>query len=277
MNSHMALTFVALLAASSVHAGVRIETVTRDTATGKDVATNVLQVQDGMARIESGRIESNSARSSASIFKNDTMYVLDGQRKTYMLLDRATLERTANSMNQAMEQMRAQMAAMPPEQRAKMEQMMKQNGMGGMAGTGSQTAPVIDAKAVGGNGTYQGKSCKLWNVTRDGVLSQQLCVVPFSSLPGAGEMRELSKKMQAFLNSLTGPMRQMMNNQAMQSPDLANKIGGFPVITRQYKDGVLSTEESVVNSWQTQKIDAAQFEIPAGYTKQEMPAMPAPK
>jgi hypothetical protein len=274
MNSHLILICGALLTASSVHAGVRIETVTRDTVAGKDISTNTMQVQDGMARIESTRTDSNGSRGSVSIFKNDTMYVLDGQRKTYMVLDRATLERTANSMNQAMEQMRAQMAAMPPERRAMMEQMMKQNGMGGMAGMDSKPAPVIDAKAAGGNGSYQGKSCKLWNVTRDGALSQQLCVVPFSSLQGASELRELSKKMQAFLEGLSGPMRQMMNNQAMQSPDLANKIGGFPVITRQYKDGALSSEESVVKTWQTQKIDASQFAIPAGYIKQEMP-MPA--
>src|SRR5690349_11394690 len=117
-----------LFCGSLAHAGLRIESVTRNAQTGQEQPLQVMKVQDGMARMES-----RGMFTSASIFKNDTMYVLDGQRKTYMALDRAALERTANSMKQAMEQMRAQMEAMPPERRAMMEQMMKQNGMGAMA------------------------------------------------------------------------------------------------------------------------------------------------
>ena len=171
MNSHLVLICGALLAASSAHAGVRIETITRDTATGKDVATNVMQVQDGMARIEASRIEPNSGRGSASIFKNDAMYVLDGQRKTYMLLDRATLERTANTMNQAMEQMRTQMAAMPPERRAMMEQMMKQT----HAGHGPQTARS-SMQRLRWQGTIKARVASCECHARC-VLSQQLCGV----------------------------------------------------------------------------------------------------
>jgi hypothetical protein len=262
------IILVALLSAKAVNAGVRIESVTRNVQSGQEQSQQVMQVQDGKARIEGGR-------DSVTIFKNDTLYILDGQRKTYMMMDRAAIERTANSMNQAMEQMRAQMASMPPEQRAMMEQMMKQNGMGAALGAPATKAPVLDAKATGSNGSYQGKSCKLWDTTRDGALSQQLCVVPFNTLQGASELRELSAKMQSFLNSLTGPMRQMLGNSPMQqSPELAKKLNGFPVITRTYRDGVLTPEETVVKSWQSQKIDAALFEIPAGYTKQEMPTMP---
>jgi len=271
MNPYRLLGCAALCTASLAHAGLRIETVTRDVKTGKEQSLQVMQVQDGMARMES-----NSGRNTASIFKNDTMYVLDAQRKTYTAIDRATLERTANTMGQAMEQMRAQMAAMPPERRAQMEQMMKQNGLGAM--TEPAKTPVVDVKASGGSGTHQGKSCKLWDMTRDGAPSQQLCVVPFSALQGSNELRALAEKMQAWLAGMSGPLKQMIGDNPMQqSPDIANKLGGFPVITRQYKDGVLSSEETTVKTWQTQKIDAALFEIPAGYTKQEMPSMPAPK
>ncbi|HYM35723.1 MAG TPA: DUF4412 domain-containing protein, partial [Steroidobacteraceae bacterium] len=132
--------------------------------------------------------------------------------------------------------------------------------------------PVIyDAQATGGSETINGKSCKLWNMTRDGVLSQQLCVVPMSAMPGADEAVAMFKNMSATFEKFGQAARGMFDNSLRESSAAYAKINGFPIVTRAYKDGKLAPEQTVVKTWKQQSIDAAKFEIPADYTKQEMP------
>jgi hypothetical protein len=273
MNIKQLVLSAALITASlTTQAGVVIEYVTRNATSGKEQPLQTMWIQNGIARMEATRGQATSA----AIFKDEAMYVLDNNTKSYTVMDKATMEQTAAMMNDAMAKMREQMAKMPPDQRAMMEQMMKKQGgtMGGAMTGGAPQKPVAyDAQPASGSETIDGKACKLWNVKRDGVLSQQLCVAPMSALPGADEVIALSKKMTALFEKLGQQMRDQMPNTQQSSTTLA-KINGYPIMTRVYRDGVLQPDQYVVKSWKQQPIEASQFEIPAGYTKKEMPKIP---
>jgi hypothetical protein len=177
-------------------------------------------------------------------------------------------------MDDAMAKMRAQMEKMPPEQRAMMEQMMKQRGGAMMTAGAPQKPAVFDAQATGGSQTIDGRSCKLWNVTRNGELSEQLCVVPMSAAPGSDEAIAVWKKMSALFEKFGDRMRGQVDSGLQQSNAILAKINGIPIMTRTYVDGKLSPEQFIVKTWKQQPIDAAKFEVPADYAKQEIPRMP---
>ena len=247
-------------------AGVLIETIER-TNTGGERPSSVMRAQGGKARIESG-----AQRGGVVIFKDDTMYILDPQRKTYMVIDQATLERTMGAMSGMMEQMRAQMANLPPEQRAAMENMMKQNGI---SMDPAAKAPTYDVVATGATDKAAGLTCKVMNVKRDGSLWQQLCVVPNGSVPGYSEFAALAQSMRKMIEKAGSMAQQFMGGPLQHDEALAAKLNGIPVITRRFRDGIPEKNEVVVKSWQTTNVGAEQFEIPTGYTKQEMPSLPA--
>ena len=59
------------------------------------------------------------------IFRDDLFLMINHDDKTYTVIDEATLEQIGSRMSAAMTKMEAQLAQMPPEQRAMMEKMMQ--------------------------------------------------------------------------------------------------------------------------------------------------------
>ena len=103
------------LLCASASAGVRIESITRDITTQvADGGPQVVMVQDGMIRMNSQK------NANGMILKNSVLYVLDDKRQTYMEMDKATMQKTAEQAGAAMKQMQDQLKNMPPEQRAQM-------------------------------------------------------------------------------------------------------------------------------------------------------------
>lgn len=244
--------------ASIAEAGVYIEHVTRN-ADGREQGLQKMYVQNGMARIESG-----GARPSVIIFRDETLNVLDATNKSYQAIDKKMMEQTTQMMDDML-------AKLPPDQRAKMEQMMKQMGM---PAAGAPAKPVVyAAKATGESATIEGRGCKMWLVTRDGAPSEQLCVVPMNLLPGAAEVATLGKKMTTIFESFSKPMREMMGSSMEFGSAALSKIDGYPVMMRSYRNGQLAQDQRIVKVWREQALDAAQFEIPAGYKKTEMPKL----
>jgi hypothetical protein len=250
--------------AAAAHAGIYMESVTRDKATGKEEPLQTMQIQNGMARIEANQ------RNTVIIFKNDTLFILDGAKKSYMAMDSAALERTMTAMNELMQRMQSQMANMPPEQRAAIENMMKQSGMGGAAAK----PMVFDAVATGGNESVGGRGCKIWNLTRDTVPTSQVCVVSYATLPGKDEVQALAKKMGSMFEKLPPALRgQYSGNPLQQVNGVTSKINGVPFITRTYANGMLENKETKIKTWKEQAVAPSAFDIPSDYMKQELPAI----
>jgi hypothetical protein len=258
---------IAMLAAGAcamnvAAAGVYVEMVDKDPDTGKTTLSQRMYVQGSRGRFvdEDGR---------ATIIKDGTMYVIDDKDKSYVVFDKATMDELAKQLNSAMAQMKEQLAKLPPEQRAQVEQMIAQQ-MPGMAGDGKKwTVEVID---TGKSDKVDGRSCRLWDVKRNDELDEQLCVVPYTSLPGKENFQavfasfaKVFEEMAKSVPTLAGMMDTEFDAQA--------KVNGFPVRTRSYENGKLGADEQIMTVWREEAVPASMFEVPAGYKQKSIEAL----
>ncbi|HTU67820.1 MAG TPA: DUF4412 domain-containing protein [Steroidobacteraceae bacterium] len=250
----------ATLATSVASAGVYVELVTHDVPNNTTSPSQKMYVQGGNGRFvdEEGR---------ASIIKGDTMYIVDDSDHTYIAFDKATMQQLAAQISSAMDQMKEQLAKLPPDQRAQVEQMMgKTPGMGG-----PDQKWTVEAVDTGKSDKVDGRACKVWDIKRNGELDDQLCVVPYSQLPGKENFQavfanfaKVFEEMAKSVPTLAG----MMSNEF----DAQAKVNGFPMRSRGYEDGKLGDEEQLVKVWREEAIPASMFEIPAGYKPKKMAA-----
>ncbi len=252
----IATIFLAAGLAHVASAGVYVETVSNNLKTNSSRLAQKIYVQGG-----SGRFEDEEGR--ASIIKGDTIYVIDQADKSYVVLDKATMEQLGKQVGAAMEQMKEQLAKMPPEQRAQIEQMM---GIQSGAGAGGWTMDAVD---TGKSDKVEGRACKVWDIKVNDQPDHQVCVVPYSSLPGTEDFKSVFEKFAKVFEDMAKNLPQLsgaMNNQM----SALRKVNGYPMRTRSYENGRLAPEEQVVKVWREQAIPASMFEVPAGFKQKQM-------
>ena len=254
----MALIVAGLLAAQGASAGVYVETVDHDMTANTSKLKQKMYVQNG-----SGRIVDAAGR--ATLIKGDTLYIIDDADKSYILFDKATMQQLATKLNAELAKIKEQLAKLPPEQRAQMEQTL------GTALTGQGW--TVDVADTGKSDKVDGRACKLWNVTRNGELDEQICVAPYSALPGKEDFQKV-------FASFARTFEEMAKSVPMVAGMMANeftaqvKTNGFPVRRRAYVGDNLSDVETLVKEWREEAIPASMFEIPAGYKQKQMPMGP---
>jgi hypothetical protein len=249
----IALCLAGCFAMRIASAGIYVELVENDTRTGSTSLLQKMYVQGG-----AGRFVDDGGRSS--LIKGDTMYIIDEADKSYIVFDKATMEQLAAKIKALREQMKEQIAKLPPEERAQMEQQLGEEGK----------AYTIDAVDTGKSDKVEGRACKVWDIKRNGELDDQYCVVSFAELPG-------KENLQAVFASFAKVFEEMAKSVPMLSGVMTNEFGalskvhGYPMRIRQYERGKLDTIEQVVKVWREEAIPASMFEIPAGYTRKTMP------
>ena len=162
-----------------------------------------------------------------------------------------------------MKQMQERLKSMPPEQRAQIEKMMGAHMPGAMSGKQA----TWEVKDTGKSETSEGRKCRIWNLLKNGAVNEELCVAPFSSLPGKEDFqksfKELAEAFAGLANGLPG---------AGDSMKARNSIDGYPVRIRQFDDaGNPRGTETVLTKWVEESLPGSTFEVPAGYTKKELP------
>jgi hypothetical protein len=105
------------LAAQTASAGIYVEMVDHVISTDKSTLAQKIYVQNGNGRFV-------DAEGRATLIKNGTFYIVDDADKSYIAFDKATMEQLAKKIAVEMEKVKAQLAQLPPEQRAQVEQMM---------------------------------------------------------------------------------------------------------------------------------------------------------
>jgi hypothetical protein len=253
------LVSIATLLAGTASAGVRIETVHRD------MKTLVVEGTPQVVLVQDGKVKFSGSEDGSMILKDATLFAIDDKHKTYREMDKATMQKAAGQANDAMAQLRAKMEKMPPEQRAQMEKMM-----GKLPGAASGTkSAAYEAKDMGKTDTSEGRKCHIWNILKDGTPHEELCVVPFSSLPGKEDMQKTFKELAEAFKGLT-PSQD--NSVAAHSA-----VNGYAIRVRTFdKAGTMRAKEMVLKSWTEVAVPASSFEVPAGYKKQELPSFGKP-
>ena len=174
------------------------------------------------------------------------------------------MEQLAKKINAAMAQMKEQLAKLPPEQRAQMEQTMP-----GMSGDGKQWA--VEAIDTGKSDKVDGRACRIWDVKRNGELDDQLCVVPYSSLAGQGKLPGRVREFRQGVRG-NGEIRPHVGRHDDQRIRRAGQGERFPgALARSMKTASSAMPNSCMSVWREEAIPASMFEVPAGYKQKQMP------
>ncbi len=258
MRSAVYVSAVLLCVSSVANAGVEMDLVTLDAAGNEEMRTKIY-AQDDKVRMEEG-----GNGNATMIFLGDRFLYVDHKDKTYMVMDEATLEEVSAKMNEAMKEMEAQLANMPPEQRAMVEQMMKGQ-MQGMMGEAEETPPPR-VEAVG-SGKWQSRKCEEYAVFEGDEQVQKICAADLDDVNGADEVIAAFKNMAAYIEKLTESMP--MRPASQPNPgELMEQIGGFPIHTIEYSNGRKVREVSL-DSVTEKDLENALFEAPEGYRRQD--------
>jgi hypothetical protein len=246
--------------ASRAEAADAIQMVQR-TTTGAEVRTTQVQLDKTHLRTE---ITDASGAQQIVLFDGakQTMYMINMEKKTYMEMTQADLERMAAQMQGAMATMQSQMANMPPAQRAQMEQMMRGRGMAGM------NTPVKTEYKRSGTDRVGRWTCDKYDGYESGQKVSELCTVPATALGFNLTDLDVTRQMAEFYSKLAPQNASQFSGVGRMEND---GFTGFPVrrvLNILGKQTVIEvTEAGHVN------LPASQFELPAGLTKQESPMM----
>ena len=257
------LGLTVLVIPALAQAGVALDMVSKDMS-GKEQERSQIYAQDGFLRLDS---DGGPFASDVSlIFDGSQFLVMDHGEKTYIIMDEAMLTRMTNKMNEAMEQMKAELATLPPEQRAMAEQMMASQ-MPGMMGD-AEPAPPPRVEATG-ESEWGGRSCTTYDVFENDIKTQEICAAPLDQVNGAAEMMDTFQGMARFVKklseSLPGPLGASFNEHPGMVAEL---IGGFPIHTTEYRMGQPQSEVSL-ESIREEQLAASKFEVPDGYELQD--------
>jgi hypothetical protein len=247
-----------LLLSVNALAGVSLDLVRTD-AQGTETERTHISSQGGMLRIDSDGGPFSSDVSM--IFLGDRFLVVDHDEKSYIVMDEAMLTEVSAKMNEVMKQMEAQLAQMPPEQRAMAEQMMKSQ-MGALSDMESAPPPRVEAI---GPGEWNGRSCTRYAVFDGSEKSQDVCAAALDQIEGSAEMMEAFMQMARFVQklseSLPGPLAASM---ASNPGAVIEQINGFPIHSIDYSLGEPSGE-SRLESIEEEALDESLFSAPEGY------------
>lgn len=264
----IALILLAAGASGLASAGVYVEMAEQQVGGAERTPVQRMYVQGSSGRFVDMERDQGD-HDTATIIKNGTLYAVDDTDKSYVMLDKAAMDQLGKKLSDALAQMREQLAKMPPEQRAQVEQMLGKQIPGFASDDQKWTVEAVD---TGKSDKVDGRNCRIWDVKRNGELDEQLCVVPFSALPGKENFQALFRQFAKVFEEMakTVPMLSgLMSNEFTAQ----EKINGFPVRSRDYENGKLSDMERVMTVWREEAVPAGLFEIPAGYRKKSLEEM----
>jgi hypothetical protein len=193
--------------------------------------------------------------------------MLDTSKKRYMDMSE-TMQSAHNSMANAMNDPAVQekLRNLPPEQRARIEQMMQQrpgavSGASARPGAAAPHERHLEFTKTGETKTVGGFHCEMYHITDGGRPYEDDCIAPY------GSSTVTKDDMRAFLK-MAEAMRDMMGAHAQSVGDFG-RYPGFPVQrTRTMPDG--RTRVETIKSIKHGKVSSDLFVLPAGYSKQTL-------
>jgi hypothetical protein len=282
MSLRTSLFALCLLSLAEIaHAGAVFRVTTEIFAEGNqffdapESTVAVAKVEGNRMRSDTQNMEGVTKTTVIFLGETDEMYMIDHEKKSYIVMDRESVEALAQQMGQVMQQMQEMMAGIPPEQRAMMEKMMKDK-MASDPNYKPPSPPVVTS--LGTSGNVNGIACEWKQVTRDDVLEEKACVCNQNEIAGGPEMVALAHEMKDFaegLSKLASSVSSMpmlggggtMGDFAMaMTPDL----GGFSLISEHYDGDGKLMRRSTFESADEISVADEEFVPPSGYKKQTM-------
>ena len=199
------------------------------------------------------------------VFRGDkkVLWIIDTEKKTYSEMDEAACKAMGEQMNGAMAQMQEALKGMPAEQRAKMEKMMAGK-MKGMAPSKQTVKPMGQKK------TINGFECAGYTVSGGAGETEVWAADPKVLKLGTADMTAF-KEFAEFMKSSFPGMERIADLAKDFDHPREDQVPGFPVL-RIHKDKSGKEDfRSELMKLTRGSVEASAFELPAGFTKTEMP------
>lgn len=251
---------VLLLLSQSAYAGAVMDMVIMD-ASGQEVGRAKIYAQSNRIRMD----ELGGEHSDVSmIYLGDRLLYVDHDEKSYMVLDEAMMSDVSAQLNEAMAQLEKELAGMPPEQRAMLEEMMKGQLQDLMPTESAPVpAPRIESR---GSGKWQSYDCKEYAIFDGDEKIQEVCAAELDGIAGADEAMQAFASMGEYIVKMAESMP-MMSGQ-FNPGELMDEFDGFPVHTMDYENGELVTQSSL-ESISEKDLPPEMFAAPEGYRQQD--------
>lgn len=210
------------------------------------------------------------------IFRADKqlVWIVQPEKNQYTQLDKKMMAGVTEKLSAAAGMLQAQMAMMPPEQRAQIEGMMKGLGLGG--GGQAQTQPLVQKVASGekiGSWTCDRYATR----TPDGKLLQESWVAPTDATTLPAEDAAALRAMGTFCEDLSKGVQDAMKG---VMPGLSLPVGGdafkgLPVRFVSYDAAGKPDSQWELKSIRQETVAADTFDVPPGFSQQNLtpPAM----
>ncbi|MEM7582147.1 MAG: hypothetical protein AAF560_02100 [Acidobacteriota bacterium] len=200
--------------------------------------------------------------------------VIQHRNETFMVLDPDSVAALGSEMRVAMAEARAQIDALPPEQRAIVRRMLE-------AQLGSlETRPKPPPTTVFPTSfrkTLNDLPCRRYDVYRQGTLIREVWVSPWNDVTGIRQAFDTLHQMSDFYSDLMRSFDQLAATgfgggfALDQHPfDDLQHMDGFPVLTRNFIEGALASEITL-RSVSAQDLDPTRFAPPEGYRQTALP------
>ncbi len=275
MLRYFSLVTAALFIVCPLHAGVVFEIETKDHDQSPPRTSSTRVTVEGRNLSIDIAPQRQGERGGNMLFRGGRreMVVVDHQGQSYFVIDAQTFRKMSGQINQALGQSQTQiqqaMQGVPPEQRAMIEQMMKER----MPAQQTQQQPKVEVRRANQTAEVYGYSCELFEVRRGGRKIRDMWVTDWNNIPGGRELAPAFAGMASFHQEMLEAVPNFGGNTKQMTDNVfatMKEINGFPVASRDYADDGSVESESALRSANSQRIDPAAFEPPTGYKRQQM-------
>jgi hypothetical protein len=236
----------------------------------ENVGSQSPEVTTGVAYIATDRLAHRSNADGETpenevIFRADreVMLFVDHEDKTYRQIDRAAIDAFAAKMSAAMAQMKAQLAGLPPEQRA----MMEQNLGAMMPGATPKPAPKIEYRKTSETKSISGFDCTKYERVENGKVDEFLWVAPNAAIGFSADDQAVFGKMSEFTQKMLSAFGPGVSEEVGDEFAAVSKLGGWPILTQSLGEDGKVEDETLVESIGHDKLADSLFEVPNGYTQ----------
>jgi hypothetical protein len=250
---------VLALACSAGWSGVVIEMEVAEAGSSGEAATDTIYTQGKMVRMDPHPTKGSDDMSV--LFRDETLWMIDHKKKVCQKIDKEGMKEVGEQLGSAMKEMEAQLAELPPEQRAMMEKMMKGK-MSAGAGMGEAPPRRIETGGTEQVGEY---SCTVHTLYSGDEKVWAVCAAEESAVGPVAEAKEAFGAMSEFAEQLREIMKQLPFAGMIDTPfNDMNELDGFPVRVRTYRKGKLASE-TTLKSVNRQDLADDVFAVPDKY------------
>lgn len=218
-------------------------------------------------KMETG--QQGGGKTDEMIFRGERreMVVVDHGNRSYMVIDKQFVTNMMGQLQQMAGQMQGVLDSVPPEQRALVDQMMKNPQTQGRLPT--RPKPVV--RNTGKRATVYGYPCVLVTISRQGRKERDVWVTDWNNIKGSRELAATFDSMSDFTQELISAIPMQGQSPMRENAFMTiRQMGGFPVATREYRDDGSLESETALRSAKRLSINPSVFAPPAGYQADSM-------